>query len=52
MFVATLSSRLNNVSDDFANPAFHTVDLCFGICFEACKLNQVWNNFLKDNYVM
>ena len=44
IYLATLSRRLNDISDDFANPASHTVDLFLGICFEACKLNQVWND--------
>ena len=49
IYLATLSRRLNDVSDDFANPASHTVDLFHGVCFEACKLNQVWNDFFKNN---
>ena len=44
IYLATLSRRLNDVSDDFANFASHTVDLFLRICFEACKLNQVWND--------
>ena len=32
MYLSTLSRRLNNVFDDFANPAYHTVDLFLGIC--------------------
>ena len=52
IYLATLSRRLNDVSDDFRNPAFHTVDLFLGICFEACKLIQVWNDFLKNNYIL
>ena len=52
MYLATLSRRLNDVSDYFANPASHTVDLFFGNCFETCKLNQVWNDFLRNNYIL
>ena len=52
IYLATLSRRLNDVFDDIANPAFHTVDIYLGICFDACKLNQVWNDFLKNKYIL
>ena len=52
IYLAKLSRRLNDVSDDFTNPASHSVDLFIGICFKACKLNQVWNDFLKNNYIL
>ena len=52
MYLVTLSRRLNDIYDDFANPASLTVDLFLGICFEACKLNQVLNDFLKNDYVL
>ena len=52
LYLATLSRRLNDISDEFANPASHTVDLFLGICFEACKLNQVWNNFIRNDIIL
>ena len=52
LYLTTLSRRLNDVSDEFANLASHTVDLFLGICFEACKLNQVWNNFIRNDIIL
>ena len=52
MYLATLSRHLNDVSDESENPDSHTDNLFLGICFEACKLNQVWNDLLKDNYIL
>ena len=52
LYLSTLIRRLNDISDEFANPASHTVDLFLGICFESCKLNQVWNNFIRNDIIL
>ena len=51
LYLLTLSRRLNDVSDNSWSEASHNVNLFLGICFEACKLNQVWVNFLQSDNI-
>ena len=46
IYLATLSRRLNDKSDDFANPASHTEDISWNL-LEACKLIKFKMIFCK-----
>ena len=52
IYLATLSSRLNDVSDDIANPASHTVDLFIGIFFSLLTKSRLELFFEKQLHIV
>ena len=52
LYKNTLSSRLNDLEGKVTGTfEYQDYNLMPGICFESCKLQQVWPKFMRDNTI-